>query len=59
MPAIRENYPCPVCEKSHTLYLPQGTVPDLHKQLYYFCTGPHKFSARARGPSGITRSRPW
>jgi hypothetical protein len=37
MPAVRENYPCHVCEKTHALYLLHGTVPELDKQLFYVC----------------------
>jgi hypothetical protein len=35
MPAIPRHYPCHVCEKTHVLYLPHGTVPDFHQQLFY------------------------
>jgi hypothetical protein len=46
MPAIRENHPCHVCEKTHTLYLPHGTAPDLRQQLFYICSGRHGFAVR-------------
>ena len=39
MPALHPNYPCPVCKKQHTPYLPTGTAPDLHRQFYFHCSG--------------------
>ncbi len=37
MPVVRELFPCAACEKTHILYLPHGTAPDLGRQLYYIC----------------------
>jgi hypothetical protein len=37
MPALHPTYACHVCKKTHALYLPHGTVPDLFQQLFYVC----------------------
>jgi hypothetical protein len=43
MPAVHENYPCPDCNKPHTLYLEDGAATGDGKRYVFQCSAVRVF----------------